>query len=741
MTLRAGTRLGRYEIIGPLGAGGMGEVYRALDPRLERSVAVKVLPAAWAGNPERLGRFEVEARAAAALNHPYILAIYDIGSHEGTPYLVTELLDGRSLSERIHEGRLAPSEAVGIAIQIAQGLAAAHERGIVHRDLKPDNILIVRDDQAKILDFGLAKIRGALDKEAQTTAWETQAGALLGTFGYMAPEDVRGRGSDHRADLFAFGAVLFEMLTRERAFKADTSLAAIAAVLERQVPSPSSLNPEVPAALDAIVGRCLEKDPSRRFQSAREIVQALRAVSDERLSPKTERRAVLPTIAVLPFLDMSPLRDQDYFCEGVAEEITNTLAQARGLRVIARTSAFRFKGQARDVREIGKALGATAVLEGSIRTGRKRIRIAIQLVDTTGGHHLWSERFDRDMDDVLGIQDDISRRVAEALSARLAAEPTGRTEDPEAHTMYLRGRHAWNKRTEADLELSVDYFRRALDHDGAYAHAHAGLADALITLGIYGVRGPSEVVGPARSAALRALSLAPNLPGPLACLGCIEGLHDGRWDSAIRNFQRAIELNGDDSRLRQWYATNALVPLGRFDEALSELRLAQGLDPLSLPVSASIGIALYYGRRFEEAAEALDDSCRLESRFGLARMFLGYVYAALGRFDEAIREFETAMSVAGRSPENLSALGFTFAACGQADRAVSALNELLELSARRYVSPILTAQLLAGLGDVSSALDELQRARQVRALDLVWVRSRHTFDVLRNEARFQSLVR
>ena len=742
MTLPAGIRLGRYEIIGPLGSGGMGEVYRARDPRLDRNVAVKVLPAAWADNPERLGRFEVEARATAALNHPHILAIYDIGSHQGAPYLVTELLDGRSLSERIHEGPLTPTDAVALAIQIAQGLAAAHERGIVHRDLKPDNILIVRDDQVKILDFGLAKIRGALDQEAKTTAWQTQAGALLGTFGYMAPEDVRARGSDHRADLFAFGAVLFEMLTRERAFKADTSFGAIAAVLEHQVPGPSTLNPDVPLALDLIVSRCLEKDPSRRFQSAREIIQALKEAVEQPPAPRTERRASLPSIAVLPFVDMSALRDQDYFCEGVAEEITNMLAQARGLRVIARTSAFRFKGQARDVREIGRALGATAVLEGSIRTGGNRIRIAIQLVDTAGGHQLWSERFDRNLDDVLDVQDDISRRVAESLSARLTAEPTaGRTSDPEAHTLYLRGRHAWNKRTEADLELSVDYFRRALGRDGGYAHAYAGLADSLITLGIYGVRAPSDVVPPARSAALQALGLAPDLPGPLACLGCIEGLHDGLWDSAIQNFHRAIELNGDDSRLRQWYATNALVPLGRFDEALSELRLAQTLDPLSLPISASIGITLYYGRRFEQAADALNDTCRLEGRFGLARMFLGYVYTALGRFDEAIRELEAAMSVGGRTPENLSALGFTLAASGHADRAASAFDELLALSARRYVSPVLTAQLLTGLGDASTALDELERARQVRALDLVWVRSRHTFDALRSEPRFQPLVR
>ena len=463
---------------------------------------------AWAHDLERLGRFDQEARATAALNHPHILAIYDIGSHEGVPYLVTELLEGETLSQRVADGPLSPDKAVDVAIQVALGLVAAHERGIVHRDLKPANILITRDERVKILDFGLAKILAPLDEDRKTTAWQTQPGLVLGTLGYMSPEDVRGNASDHRADLFAFGAVMYEMLTGTPAFQAETALGAVAAVLEHTVPSPALANPDVSAALGDIVTQCLEKNPTRRFQTAREVVHALRALGSVGAAPGAERAvgdkgpAQVPSIAVLPFVDMSPAHDQDYFCEGMAEEITNTLAQARGLRVVARTSAFRFKGQARDVREIGKALGASAVLEGSIRTGGNRIRIAIQLVDTTGGYQIWSDRFDRDLDDVLAVQDDISRRVAESLSAKLAAETTpGRTDNPAAHTLYMRGRHHWNKRTEADLEQSVEYFRRALEKDPSYAHAHAGMADALMTLGIYGVRAPGDVIeaGPGRS--------------------------------------------------------------------------------------------------------------------------------------------------------------------------------------------------------------------------------------------------
>jgi len=747
MALRAGTSLGRYEILGPLGAGGMGEVYRARDPLLDRQVAIKVVQGAWVHDTERLGRFDREARATAALNHPHILAIYDIGSHEGAPYLVTELLEGDTLLQRLAHGAVTPAKALEVAIQVALGLVAAHERGIVHRDLKPANILITLDERVKILDFGLAKMQAPFDEDAKTTAWQTQAGSVLGSFGYMAPEDVRGGDSDHRADLFAFGAVLYEMLTGTPAFQAETNLGAVAAVLEHAVPSPALANPAVSPALGRVVTKCLEKDPRLRFQSARELLQALRTLDAGGAAPGIEQshsdRAPtrVPSIAVLPFVDMSPARDQDYFCEGMAEEITNTLAQARGLRVIARTSAFRFKGQARDVREIGRALGATAVLEGSIRTGANRIRIAIQLVDTSGGYQIWSDRFDRNLDDVLAVQDDISRRVAESLSARLTAEATpGRTEDPEAHTLYMRGRHHWNKRTETDLEQSVAYFKRALEKDPSYAHAHAGMADALMTLGIYGVRAPADVIEPARAAASRALALAPRFAGALACLGCIEALHDQAWDQAVRDFERAIDLNPDDGSLRQWYATNGLVPLGRFDDALRELRLASALDPLSLAISASIGITLYYARRFEEAEQALADTCQLEPRFGLAHLFLGYVHAAGLRFDEAARELEIASQVAGRTPENISLLGFALSASGDTGRARLLLEELAGLSTRRYVSPVLLAQLHAGLGDTEQALRELERASERHALDLVWIRSRHTFDLLRREPRFQALA-
>ncbi len=744
MALSPGSRVGRYEILARLGAGGMGEVYRALDPRLDRQVAIKVLPQAWANDPDRVARFEIEARATAALNHPHILAIYDIGSHDGFLYLVTELLEGRTLTERVSQRPMAPDEAVALATQIAEGLASAHDRGIVHRDLKPDNILVTKRDRIKILDFGLAKIRVPRDVAGESTMWHTPTGTVLGTFGYMAPEDVRGVGSDHRADLFAFGAVLYEMLTGRRAFQASSSFAAIAAVLEHVVPKPSYLQPEVPGALDRIVGLCLEKDPSVRFQSAHDIVDALTRL-DETPRPETapieSGLTAVPSIAVLPFVDMSAARDQEYFCEGVAEEITNTLARARGIRVIARTSAFRFKGQSRDVREVGRALGATAVLEGSIRTAGSRIRAAIQLVETATGHQMWADRFDRDLVDALSVQDDISNRVAESLSIRLGVETgRGRTSDPEAHTLFLRGRHAWNKRTEADLERSIAYFRQAIARDPFYAHAHAGLADALITLGIYGGRPPAEVVDPARSAASQALALSPQSSGALACLGCIEALYDQSWNTAAGDFRRAIDLNPDDGQLRQWFATNVLVPMGQFDAALSELKRAQALDPLSLPISASIGITHYYARRFDDAAAALGDTCRLEERFALARLFLGYVHAAQHRLVEAKREVETAVQIGGRAPEYLAARGFIASATGDSATARATLDELRGLSASRYVSPVLLAQVHAGLGETTRAIEELERAAAIRAFDLAWIRVRPTFDPLRHEPRFQALV-
>src|SRR5688572_28483278 len=455
MPLTPGTRLGPYVVVAPLGAGGMGEVYRARDPRLGREVAIKVLPAAVAGDASRLERFATEARAAAALNHPNILSVHDV-SATGTPFVVFELLEGETLRERA-AGELSPRQAVDYACQIARGLAAAHDKGVTHRDLKPDNVFVTRDGQVKILDFGLARLAEAPVASmlsAAPTREQTSPGTVLGTTGYMAPEQVRGLPADHRADIFALGVLLYEMLTGQRAFQRHSTAETQAAVL-RDDPPPAPPGRPLAPALDRLVRRCLAKQPEDRFQSARDLVFALEAVGSGSDPAAIPAEALVPSIAVLPFVDMSPGRDQDYFCEGLADELINALTRLQGVRVTSRTSSFQFRGTAVDVRTIGERLRVRTVLEGSVRKAGDRLRIMVQLVNAEGGYHLWSERYDRELKDVFEIQDEIAQSVARALSVVLSEKELDAlqrrpTSSLEAYDFYLKGRRLL---TRLSLEL------------------------------------------------------------------------------------------------------------------------------------------------------------------------------------------------------------------------------------------------------------------------------------------------
>jgi serine/threonine-protein kinase len=752
MPLTTGTRLGPYEILSALGAGGMGEVYRARDTRLGRDVAVKILPESAANDAEAAARFREEARLLAAINHGNIVAIHDVGAQDDVSFVVFELVEGETLRRRLAGGALLSAVALDYSRQIADGIAAAHDRGIVHRDLKPENLVVTPDGRVKILDFGVAKARHSGTDTAETVPAITRPGALLGTIGYMAPEQLRGQPADHRIDLFAFGAILQEMLTGARAFLGETDVETIAAILTREIENPAVADPAIPFAVGAIVCRCLAKDPQERFQSARELLQALNQASqagsgDAAGAGRTSSGSLsrpIPTVAVLPFADMSPQKDQEYLCDGVAEEIMSALAQAQGLRVVARGSAFQFKGEARDVREVGRRLNATAILEGSIRKTANRIRVSVRLASTEGGFQIWSERYDREVEDVLAMQDEIAASVADALAARLiASSPAslpGRTNDLDAYTHYLKARFYWNRRTEADLEESLTHFGHALQRDPSYARAHAGLADALVTLAVYGAKAPGDVVPQARRAARRALELDSAQAGAHSCLGCIAGLHDWSWSDASRHLRRAIAINPNEGTAHQALATNYLVPLGRFDEALAELQQATALDPLSLAVSATVGVTLFYATRFEEAERALRQTLQLDDRFAFAHLFLGHVQAAEERYRDAIQSLERAIGFAGRVPEHLGALGYCLARSGDMAGARRIASELETLSSRRYVSPTAVALVRLGLGDRSGTLDALEAAAAVHALDLGWLAVRPHFAEIAGEVRFKKLV-
>ena len=468
ITLSAGAKLGRYEILAPLGAGGMGEVYRARDGRLGREVAVKVLPEAVADDPVSLARFEREARAVAALPHPNIVAIHDVG-HEGRIwYAVLELLEGRTLRDILEGGPMPWRRAVEIAVPVAEALAVAHARGIVHRDLKPENLFLTADGRAKILDFGLARHlapEASDDTGAATAGQVTQPGIVMGTLSYLSPEQARGEAVDGRSDIFSLGSVLYEMLTGRRAFTAATASETLVAILRDQPPAPAALGVSVPAEVWEVIRRCLEKSVERRFQSASDLAFALSSLGRQERggSQPIPAAAGAISVAVLPFRNLSPDKENEYFSDGMTEELMNALAQVPGLRVAARTSSFAFKERREDVRAIGERLGVRSVLEGSVRRAGDRLRITAQLVNAADGYQVWSETYDRDARDVFAVQDEIARAIVERLRAKLGlsggeALVKRGTEDPEAYNLYLKGRYFWNRRSLESSRRAIGYF-------------------------------------------------------------------------------------------------------------------------------------------------------------------------------------------------------------------------------------------------------------------------------------------
>jgi TolB-like protein len=596
MRFTAGSRLGPYEILAPLGAGGMGEVYRARDPRLEREVAIKVLGADAAGDPEREARFAREARAVAALSHPNVLSIHDFGIADGVAFTVCELLEGETLRERIGRGALPVEEAIAVAGAIADGLAAAHERGLVHRDLKPENVFLTPSG-VKILDFGLVKrtdsdASSASVAAAQTITAHTVVGTTLGTAGYMSPEQARGLPLDSRSDVFAWGVVLYEMLAGAPAYPAPTFADSVAALLAgERAPLPAATPPDVVR----LVERALARSPGKRFQSAKEAASALRALAGG-FAAAPLAAAAAPSIAVLPFADMSAQKDQDYFCEGLAEELIGTLGGVAGLRVAARTSSFRFKGAA-DLRQVGEELGVGHVLEGSVRKAGDRLRIAVQLVTVAGGYQLWSQRFDRRLEDVFAIQDEIASEVAGALSdvlsgARPAKRPQA-THNLEAYDAYLRGRRFFNNKTRQDIREGVRMFRRAVELDPGYAAAWAGLADCASDLALWW--GETDAAAIADEASARAIELGPELAEAHAARG-VALMQRRRYEEAEAVFARALELQPESFEAPYFFGRMRFEQ-GRLAEAVPLFERAEraGPDDFAVP-SLLASILLGLGR-------------------------------------------------------------------------------------------------------------------------------------------------
>jgi serine/threonine protein kinase/tetratricopeptide (TPR) repeat protein len=753
VALAAGSRLGPYEILSPLGAGGMGEVYRARDPRLARDVAIKVLPEDSHSDPERLRRFEQEAKAAGALNHPNLLAVYDVGTHDGSPYIVSELLEGEALRERLRGGELSPKKAVEVAIAIARGLSAAHAKGIVHRDLKPANVFVMTDGHVKILDFGLAKLlhREAAPIGDATASQPTGAGTVMGTPGYMSPEQIRGPAADHRSDIFSFGVVLHEMVSGRKPFRGESAADVMTAVLREDPPDLSESGAKPPPGLRRILRRCLEKRPDDRFHSAHDLALALEAVSFDS-GPAAAAPAAVETrqrssVAVLPFVSLSGDPDNDYFADGITEDVIAQLSKIAALRVTSRTSAMQFKKRQASLREIGERLGVSKVLDGSVRRAGNRVRIVAQLVDAATDAHLWTETYDRELSDVFALQSDVALNVAGSLRAVLSPverERVGKrpTASMEAYNEYLLGRHQLNKRSDEGLRLAISHFERAIALDASYASAYAGLADAYCVAGAgYMAAPPPDAHLRAERAAERALELDPGLPEAYTSVGFARMYYQWNYTAAERALRQAIELNPSHVQALQWCA-QTLSCQGRFDEALECVRRAAELDPLSVLIATEASWPLIYTGRYDEALVQLRKALTLDPGFALAHYNVGNCHDRKGMHEEAIVAAREAVRLSGRLAVMLASLGRNYALAGRRSEAEAILEELEERA--RHASNIAfpVAIVCDALSESSRALDWLERAYAQREpfAGFIFMERWMPFENSRPTPRFQALL-
>jgi len=780
-----GQTLGHYRILEKLAAGGMGVVYRARDEQLERDVALKVLPSGTLSDNTSRRLFRKEALALAKLSHPNIETIYEFDTQDGIDFLVMEYVPGNTLAERLGSGALPEKEVVALGMQIVAALEQAHERGIVHRDLKPRNIAITERGQAKVLDFGLAKLLPKVNElTASDTLTDTQAGA--GTLPYMPPEQLQGESVDARADIYTIGAVLYEMATDRRAFPEELPSRVIDAILHHPPVSPRALNSRISPELERIILKCLDKDPGRRFQSAKELLVDLARLDvpgSHRLAPpqttslKSKRtpwlvacslavllaipvaligmnlhgwrdrlmgRARLPQIrslAVLPLENRSHDPEQDYFADGMTDELITELAKLDAVRVISRTSVMRFKNTDKSLPEIAKSLNVDAVVEGSVQRVGDRVKITARLLRARTDEELWGRSYDRDLRDVLGLQHEVAEAIAGSIEVTLApaaGSRNSRSVDPVAHEAYLKGLYHWNKRTPEDLKKALQYFQQAIDKDPDYALAYAGLSYAYAFAPELGL--PSDIAkGKQKAAALKAVALDDSLPEAHTSLAA--ALEDEwNWAEAEFQYKRAVELNPNYATARHWHSIYLSV-LSRHEEAIAEAKRALELDPLSLIIQANLGGRYLRAGRYGEAIQECQKALDLDSSFVIGHDCLGFAYLQTGRTQEAIAEFQIAARLSHGDPESVSGLGYAYAVSGQSDEASNIVNQMKTSAKDEYIPAYYIAIVKAGLGNKDEALTWLERAFANRSAELPFCNTEPMLLSLRSEPRFRTLLR
>lgn len=742
----------------------MGEVYLAEDTRLGRQVALKFLPASYQYDNERRTRFLKEARAASALRSPNMAAIYDIGEHDGAMFIVMEYVQGDVLSRRIDRGTLPTGDVIDIAAQTAEALDEAHTLGIVHRDVKSSNLIVTDRGLVKMLDFGLAKMMlsgSASDSSDPTIALggQTAYGVVLGTVSYMSPEQALGRDIDQRSDLFSLGVVLYQMLTGRLPFEGKSATEIIDHILHTEPVAIARFNYDVPPELERIVRKCMEKDRARRYQSAREISTDLNGLRHggptttttnpqshkRKATSRTRSRKAIDSLAILPLINAGGDPDTEYLSDGITESIINNLSQLPKLRVMARSTVFRYKGKDADPRIVGQELGVRAALTGRVLQRGDVLIIKTELVDTADGSHLWGEQYNRRLVDIFTVEEEISKEISDTLRLRLSGADKKRltkryTQNAEAYQLYLKGRFYWNKRTEEGLKKGIDYFQRAIDSDPGYAMAYAGLADSYNILASYSALAPRDAFPKAKAAAARALDLDDKLAEAHTSMAFVKFGYDWDWAGSEEGFRQAIALNPGYAIAHNFYAV-ILAAQGRFDEAFEHINRAHELDPLSLPINTNLGWLLYLARRFDSAIEQYMKTIDLDDGFALAHRRLAQAYEAKQMYNEARAAYQKALSLSGEEVELLSAQGHFYALTGDTVRAREIVERLESLGKERYVPSYLVARIYLGLGETDRVFELLDRACDERYGYLAYLTIEPMFDVIRADQRFEELTR